>query len=540
MKGHSSKTHENKNLQNAKKNSSLPEGVEPGFQFGDNRPVIIAQRRIQEIAENSPKALQLRSFQRMLINSPSEPVQKQGLEEEELQLKKDPVQKKANKTGLPDNLKSGIENISGYSMDDVKVNYNSDKPAQLNAHAYAQGTDIHLASGQEKHLPHEAWHVVQQKQGRVKPTMQMKGTVKINDDEGLEKEAHIMGAKALMVQRKEKTFARLHDHHLSSGIIQREGGILEAGTSLVNVAVNAVDIGGELESVGDRIGDATEVAGAYLGASDAMEGLEEVGSVSGFAGLVNGALSFIESAPKAATFLMNLTPDIQKQWLSSIGNSASEWTGFISSRASEWVSQIPGAATLASWIPGTKVIASGAKAVAGLAEAWEASGTSTKLKALRDSTTHSKAKLAASLIYDESWFKWAYGYARSGVGVAEIITNIYAPPGGVKVTSAIMTKVYESGVIGWVINKTSGKVGVSPIDEGTEARKNKLIALVGGLISIKSGKGGAHLERELIPLYQAAKEFKLDGFVTAVNARMDLIRSDNPESRYQRFKAAIS
>lgn len=59
-------------------------------------------------------------------------------------------------------------------MKDVKVNYNSDKPAQLQAHAYAQGNEIHIAPGQEKHLPHEAWHVAQQKQGRVKPTLQMK------------------------------------------------------------------------------------------------------------------------------------------------------------------------------------------------------------------------------------------------------------------------------------------------------------------------------------------------------------------------------
>jgi len=46
-------------------------------------------------------------------------------------------------------------------------------PAQLNALAYAQGSDIHVAPGQEKHLPHEAWHVVQQSKGRVKPTMQI-------------------------------------------------------------------------------------------------------------------------------------------------------------------------------------------------------------------------------------------------------------------------------------------------------------------------------------------------------------------------------
>ena len=84
-----------------------------------------------------------------------------------------PSAAKENRTGLPDTLKAGLENLSGQRMDDVKVHYGSSRPAQLHAHAYAQGTDIHLAPGQEKHLPHEAWHVVQQKQGRVKPTLQM-------------------------------------------------------------------------------------------------------------------------------------------------------------------------------------------------------------------------------------------------------------------------------------------------------------------------------------------------------------------------------
>jgi hypothetical protein len=108
-----------------------------------------------------------------------------------------PAQLKANNTNLPDNLKSGVENLSGVSMDDVKVHYNSDKPTQLQALAYAQGTDIHIASGQEKHLPHEAWHVAQQKQGRVQATMQMKEGVPVNDDPGLETEADVMGAKAM-------------------------------------------------------------------------------------------------------------------------------------------------------------------------------------------------------------------------------------------------------------------------------------------------------------------------------------------------------
>ena len=117
-------------------------------------------------------------------------------------------------------------------MDDVKVHQNSDKPAQLNAHAYAQGTDIHLSAGQEKHLPHEAWHVVQQKQGRVQPTKQLRSKLKINDDAGLEKEADIMGNKALQM----KTFSAstndevyisnsssLTQLYVNNDIIQREG-----------------------------------------------------------------------------------------------------------------------------------------------------------------------------------------------------------------------------------------------------------------------------------------------------------------------------
>ncbi len=110
-----------------------------------------------------------------------------------------PVQRKENNTGLPDQLKSGVESLSGIDISDVKVHYNSSQPAQLNAHAYAQGNQIHIAPGQEKHLPHEAWHVVQQKQGRVKPTMQLKGKVNINDDVGLEKEADVMGGKAMQL-----------------------------------------------------------------------------------------------------------------------------------------------------------------------------------------------------------------------------------------------------------------------------------------------------------------------------------------------------
>lgn len=100
--------------------------------------------------------------------------------------------------GLPDPLKSGIEALSGLDMSAVRVHYNSPQPAQIDALAFTQGPDIHLAPAQERHLPHEAWHVVQQAQGRVQPTLQMKGGAPVNDAEGLEHEADLMGDRALV------------------------------------------------------------------------------------------------------------------------------------------------------------------------------------------------------------------------------------------------------------------------------------------------------------------------------------------------------
>jgi hypothetical protein len=101
---------------------------------------------------------------------------------------------------MPDHLKAGIESLSGMDMSSVRVHSNSDSPAGLDALAYAQGNDIHLGPGQDHHLPHEAWHVVQQRQGRVAPTMQLQG-VGINDDHGLEAEADRMGARASQLKK---------------------------------------------------------------------------------------------------------------------------------------------------------------------------------------------------------------------------------------------------------------------------------------------------------------------------------------------------
>jgi hypothetical protein len=149
------------------------------------------------IANDSPRAMQMKLLAQGIDASPRMTAQRKAM----ATLLGDTAQRreadKPNRTGLPGQLKSGMESLSGMSMDHVKVHYNSPQPAQLNAHAYAQGSDIHIAPGQEQHLPHEAWHVVQQAQGRVAPTMQMKEGVPVNDDAGLEREADVMGAKAL-------------------------------------------------------------------------------------------------------------------------------------------------------------------------------------------------------------------------------------------------------------------------------------------------------------------------------------------------------
>lgn len=95
---------------------------------------------------------------------------------------------KSSDTGIPISIKRRFEDSSGFSFDDVKVHYNSDSPAKMEALAYAQGNNVYLAPGEERHLEHELGHVVQQKQGMVNATGSIHGTP-LNSDSVLEREA---------------------------------------------------------------------------------------------------------------------------------------------------------------------------------------------------------------------------------------------------------------------------------------------------------------------------------------------------------------
>jgi hypothetical protein len=96
--------------------------------------------------------------------------------------------------GLPAQLRAGLESLSGHDLEDVRVVRGSSRPASVGALAYTQGNDIHLAPGQDQHLAHEAWHAVQQRQGRVAPTGSVAGHA-LNDDPALEREADVMAAR---------------------------------------------------------------------------------------------------------------------------------------------------------------------------------------------------------------------------------------------------------------------------------------------------------------------------------------------------------
>jgi hypothetical protein len=159
--------------------------------------------RLQQLADASPQVAQLRRLQ-ALADGRCAPVAQLagGPEEEELiqgkfasaelqpQLQQAP---RADNTGLPDQLKSGIESLSGLSLDVERVHFNSSQPAQLNA----QGSDIHLAQGQERHFLHETWHIAQQAQGRMQPKFQMLDGEAVKDDTQLDAiGAHSLGHAA--------------------------------------------------------------------------------------------------------------------------------------------------------------------------------------------------------------------------------------------------------------------------------------------------------------------------------------------------------
>jgi hypothetical protein len=200
-----------KNSKGKVSDQNSPNKNNPAFQFSDHRPESIFHRQFSKIINPSfegEAVLGTELEEEMQLKEKGIDVQLKK-KDEDLQMKskstngisqnpkETPVQQIENNTGLPDQVKSGVENHSGYSLDDVNVHYNSAKPAQLNAHAFAQGKAIHIGPCQEQLLPHEAWHVVQQKQGRVRPTKQLKAKVDLIGNPMSNSKGNLNGVNAL-------------------------------------------------------------------------------------------------------------------------------------------------------------------------------------------------------------------------------------------------------------------------------------------------------------------------------------------------------
>ncbi len=96
---------------------------------------------------------------------------------------------------LPSRLMSSVQRMSGMDLSDVRVFYGSNEPSRFGAGAFTRGSDIYVGHGYEKHLAHEAWHVVQQRQGRVR-SHSMRAGMGVNTDRRLESEADRMGRRA--------------------------------------------------------------------------------------------------------------------------------------------------------------------------------------------------------------------------------------------------------------------------------------------------------------------------------------------------------
>ena len=122
--------------------------------------------------------------------------------------------RRENRTGIPTQLKERMERSTGLSLDDVRVHYNSALPARLDALAYTQGNQVEIGPGQERHLPHELGHVVQQKLGTVRANAMHSSGIALNTDARLERQADEIGAgKGVEIAQR-----------MEDNVVQRAGG----------------------------------------------------------------------------------------------------------------------------------------------------------------------------------------------------------------------------------------------------------------------------------------------------------------------------
>lgn len=167
------------------------------MQLADNRELSAAQAKMAGIVQRADDEDDLLQGKFVAQRDEDEDDLLQGKFEQSVQRKSE------NNTGIPDAVKQRMEESFNTDFSGVRVHPDSAAAPEVGALAYTQGTDIHFAPGQFKPdtsagqqlLGHELAHVVQQSEGRVQPITEI-GGMPVNDNEGLEHEADVLGAKA--------------------------------------------------------------------------------------------------------------------------------------------------------------------------------------------------------------------------------------------------------------------------------------------------------------------------------------------------------
>ncbi|MDG1434819.1 MAG: hypothetical protein P8Q41_12450 [Saprospiraceae bacterium] len=125
---------ENKNQSVANEVSQKRRKGETTYQFVDNRPEVVSQRKLQEMTNNSQQVSQLKSFQVMANNSPKakQTVQLQSKADNQPNKQQNPIQKKENNTLIYNSVEQSIQPERASNYQETKDN--NESVAQLVAY----------------------------------------------------------------------------------------------------------------------------------------------------------------------------------------------------------------------------------------------------------------------------------------------------------------------------------------------------------------------------------------------------------------------
>jgi len=128
---------------------------------------------------------------------------------------------------MPEAVQQKMEAAFGTGFSDVRIHEGA-QAAAINAIAYTQANHIHFQPGEynptspkgQALLGHELAHVLQQRQGRVKRTMQAEG-LPINDENALEQEAELAAQRVTQNQAIGSSHAQPATSPTQIGVAQR-------------------------------------------------------------------------------------------------------------------------------------------------------------------------------------------------------------------------------------------------------------------------------------------------------------------------------